>query len=81
MLPSLKQYDMIFMDQMMPGKDGIQATEELRRMGFTEVPIIALTANAIEGSREMLLSKGFNDYISKPIDFKSLSAILEKWLK
>ncbi|MDR0910231.1 MAG: response regulator [Spirochaetaceae bacterium] len=75
-----KSYDLVFMDQMMPEKDGIEATEEIRAMGFTHIPIIALTANAIEGTKDLLLSKGFNDYISKPIDFARLNAVLTKWL-
>jgi signal transduction histidine kinase/CheY-like chemotaxis protein len=75
-----EQYDIFFMDQMMPENDGIEATEELRALGFSDIPIIALTANAIEGTRESLLSKGFNDYVSKPIDFNQLNTIMRKWL-
>jgi CheY-like chemotaxis protein len=77
-------YDIIFMDHMMPEMDGIEATRIIRDFN-TEyaktLPIIALTANAIVGMREMFLANGFNDYLSKPIDFSKLDDILLKWVK
>ncbi len=75
-------YDLIFMDHMMPGMDGVETVHRLRAMGGTLacVPIVALTANAVAGAQEMFLSSGFNDFISKPIDPKALSACLLKWL-
>ncbi|MDR0758600.1 MAG: response regulator [Treponema sp.] len=76
-------YDIIFMDHMMPGLDGIEATAQIRALEgeyFSRVPIIALTANAISGMREMFLSKGFNDYLSKPIEISRLNEIVEKWI-
>jgi len=72
-------YDLVFMDHMMPEMDGIEATKRIRAMG-KDLPIIALTANAVSGTKEMFLSNGFNDFLSKPIDTVNLNSILEKWL-
>jgi signal transduction histidine kinase/CheY-like chemotaxis protein len=77
------RYDLVFMDHMMPGMDGIEATEIVRKSGgdyFKDLPVIALTANAISGMREMFLEKGFNDYLSKPINITSLDILLGKWI-
>ncbi|MCL1908974.1 MAG: ATP-binding protein [Holophagaceae bacterium] len=79
-----KQFDFVLMDHMMPEMDGIEATERIRAMGasdpyFKHVPIIALTANAVVGTRELFLAKGFDDFLSKPVDMAKLSAILAKW--
>ncbi|MCL2810001.1 MAG: ATP-binding protein [Treponema sp.] len=73
-------YDILFMDQMMPEMDGIEATTRIRAMGYTNVPIIAFTANAVSGTKEMLIANGFNDFLSKPIDTIKLKTILGKWL-
>ena len=75
-------YDLVFMDHMMPDMDGIEATGEIRKLGgtFKNLPIIALTANAVHGAKEMFLVNGFNGYISKPIDMKELSVVLKQWL-
>jgi CheY-like chemotaxis protein len=75
-------YDIIFMDHMMPGMDGIETTAAIRAMDRPGSPplIIALTANAISGMREMFLDKGFNDYLSKPIELNKLDEILRKWI-
>ena len=72
-------YDVIFMDHMMPEMDGVQATKLIREMGCKS-PIIALTANAVAGAREMFLANGFNDFLSKPIDMAKLNIILKKWI-
>jgi len=72
-------YDLVFMDHMMPEMDGIEATKLIRKI-YANLPIIALTANAVSGTREMFLSNGFNDFLSKPIDIIKLNSILEKWL-
>jgi CheY-like chemotaxis protein len=75
-------YDLIFMDHMMPGMDGIEAVAAIRALEgeyFKRAPIIALTANALSGMQEMFLSKGFNDYLAKPIEIGKLDAIMEKW--
>jgi len=73
-------YDLVLMDHMMPQMDGIEATKHIREVGYTELPIIALTANAISGIKEMFLENGFNDFLSKPIDTVKLNAVLAKWL-
>ena len=77
-----KTYDLIFMDHMMPGMDGAQTTVAIRAMGGwrADVPIIALTANATGEARDMLLTSGMNDFLSKPIDISMLRAMLDKWL-
>jgi CheY-like chemotaxis protein len=78
-----KRYDLIFMDHMMPGMDGIEALAHIRALEgeyFKQVPIIALTANALSGMEEMFLSKGFNDYLAKPIEISKLNALMEKWV-
>ncbi|MBQ8245968.1 MAG: response regulator [Lachnospiraceae bacterium] len=76
-------YHLILMDQMMPVMDGIETTHKIRELPDKEVrniPIIALTANAIRGAREMFLENGFQDYISKPMDINVLEKILRKYL-
>lgn len=77
-----KRYDLVFMDHMMPGMDGVETMQRMREMGHDKVvlPIVALTANAISGVREMLLEQGMNDFLSKPIDRTLLTEILLRWL-
>jgi signal transduction histidine kinase/DNA-binding response OmpR family regulator len=79
------RYDAVFMDHMMPEMDGIEAVRIIRNEIGTEyaraVPIIALTANAISGNEEMFLSKGFNAFISKPIDIMRLDTMLNQWVR
>ena len=77
-----KDYDIVLMDHMMPGMDGVEATLEIRRMGgkYELLPIVALTANAVSGAKEMFLKNKFNGFISKPIDSHELSKVLEIWL-
>jgi len=72
------EYDIVFMDHMMPDMDGVETTRHIRE--FSSLTIIALTANAVSGVDKMFLSNGFNDFMSKPIDTKKLDAILEKWI-
>ncbi len=76
------RYDLVFMDHMMPGQDGIEVTGIIRQRGITpqELPIIALSANAIEGMRERYLEAGMQDFLMKPIEGSLLSAMLRKWL-
>lgn len=76
------KYDLIFMDHMMPEVDGIEATHIIRQLvpSYNDVPIIALTANAIGGAREMFISEGMNDFVAKPIDVKDMISKLRKWL-
>jgi len=80
------KYDIIFMDHMMPEMDGIETTAVIRNWekeqneAYKKVPIIALTANAVVGMKEMFLEKGFSDFLSKPIDISELDGILNAWL-
>ncbi|MDH3346857.1 MAG: response regulator [Desulfobulbaceae bacterium] len=73
-------YDLILMDVQMPIMDGLIATQKIRESGFTEVPIVAMTANAMKGDREQCLASGMNDYITKPINRTLAFKIIEKWL-
>ena len=78
-----RDYDFVFMDHMMPGMDGVECFHHIRdKQGayFKQVPIIALTANAIAGSREMFLGEGFNEFIAKPIDTALLNDILHRFI-
>ncbi|MDR1395365.1 MAG: response regulator, partial [Deltaproteobacteria bacterium] len=78
-----KVFDVILMDHMMPGMDGLEATSIIRAMddpARSQVPIVALTANALSGMREFFLEAGFNDFLSKPIDLAKLDAILKRWI-
>ena len=77
------RYDIIFMDHMMPGMDGIEAAGIIRRdcgENGTSPAIIALTANAMEGMRQKFLSQGFQDFIAKPLDRKALGQLLTRWV-
>lgn len=73
-------YSAILMDIQMPEMDGLAATATLREKGFDDVPIIAMTANAMKGDRQKCLDAGMNEYISKPIKRDRVYAILEKLL-
>lgn len=79
---SVYKYDLIFMDHMMPELDGVETTHIIRRFHpeYNDVPIIALTANAIDGTREMFISEGMNDFVPKPIEIRSLVSKLHYWL-
>ena len=69
------------MDIQMPEMDGYEATRCIRQKGFMNIPIIAMTANAMKGDRELCLEAGMNDYITKPIKREIVFQVLEKWLK
>jgi len=73
-------YDVIFMDHFMPKMDGIQTTKIMRETGYQK-PIVALTANAMIGQAEIFIEKGFNGFISKPIDVHQLNTILNKFVR
>jgi CheY-like chemotaxis protein len=73
-----KYYDIVFMDHMMPEMDGIEAAAAIRKL--KQIPIIALTANAVVGMREMFIENGFNDFLTKPIDVSKLDEMLERWI-
>lgn len=77
-----QHYDLIFMDRMMPDMDGIATFEEMKRMNHQNktTPVIAMTANAVKGAKEMYLQHGFADYISKPIFEEKMWKILERFL-
>jgi CheY-like chemotaxis protein len=73
-------YDIIFMDHMMPRMDGIEATRIIRSLGYSH-PVVALTANALSGQAELFLNNGFDDFISKPIDIRQLNNSLNKFIR
>ncbi|MCL2207222.1 MAG: response regulator [Fibromonadales bacterium] len=78
------KYSAIFMDYMMPEMDGVEATNKIRALDSDyakNVPIIALTANAMAGSEKIFLDNGFNDVLIKPIDISKLDIILKKWVR
>lgn len=76
-------YDFVFMDHMMPEMDGVETLHRIRhKVGtyFQKVPIIALTANAIAGTREMFLAEGFSDFLEKPVERSVLERVLKRHL-
>lgn len=79
---SEKLYDLIFMDHMMPEIDGVETTHIIRRFHreYDNVPIIALTANAVSGTKEMFIREGMNDFVAKPIEMRTMLSKLKTWL-
>lgn len=78
-----KDYHIIFMDHMMPGMDGVEALHVIRGLEgdyFKKLPVVALTANAVSGAREMFLSEGFQDFVTKPIEMNAIERSLRQWL-
>ncbi len=77
------KYDLVFMDHMMPEMDGIDATSAIRALPdayYKELPIIALTANALVGARELFINEGMNDFLAKPIEMSKLNEVLLRWI-
>jgi signal transduction histidine kinase/DNA-binding response OmpR family regulator len=75
-----ERYDLIFMDVHMPEIDGLEATKVLRNRGYKEIPIIAMTADAMKEDRDKCLESGMNDYMSKPIKREEVFAMIKKWV-
>ena len=80
-----KRYDIIFMDHRMPGIDGVETTRRIRELAsednyYALVPIVALTADAVSGMKEMFLENGFDEFMSKPIDIVELGSILGRFI-
>jgi signal transduction histidine kinase/CheY-like chemotaxis protein/HPt (histidine-containing phosphotransfer) domain-containing protein len=77
-----ESFDLILMDHMMPEMDGVETTKVIREMipSAADTPILALTANVMEGVKEMFLREGMNDFIAKPIDIRVLAMKMKQWL-
>jgi CheY-like chemotaxis protein len=73
-------FDLIFMDVQMPQMDGMKATKAIRDKGFETVPIVAMTAHAMQGDKERCLEAGMDDYIPKPVKRELVFEMLEKWV-
>ncbi len=75
-------YDLVFMDHMMPEMDGVETTHEIRRRfpEYADLPIIALTANAVNGVQQMFQEEGLNDFVPKPMELNVLVNAVRKWL-
>ena len=79
-----KQYDIVFMDHMMPVMDGIEATRAIRKLEnevYQELPIVALSANATSEAKEMFLREKMNDFVAKPIKMKEIGTCILKWFR
>ena len=82
-LAAQNKYDLIFIDHMMPGMDGIEMLTHLEEAKYelnADVPRVALTANAISGAREFYINEGFTEYLTKPIDVRKLEGMIAKLL-
>ncbi|MCD7725349.1 MAG: ATP-binding protein [Clostridiales bacterium] len=78
-----ERFDLVFMDHMMPVMDGVDATKIIREMQgeyFQKVAIVALSANAVRGAKEMFLEAGMNDFVAKPIEMRIMDRTLRRWL-
>lgn len=78
-----KHYDIIFLDHMMPGMDGVETLHHMKKMNdfpCKDTPVIVLTANAIQGAKEMYINEGFDDFLSKPIQPEKLEKMIKDWL-
>jgi CheY-like chemotaxis protein len=80
-LDTVSDIDLVLMDVMMPGMDGLEATRQIRQDGrFQKLPIIAITAKAMKNDQEDCLRAGASDYLSKPIDLDRLYSLLRVWM-
>ena len=77
-IKSNKEYDLILLDDMMPKMSGVETLKELKKINGFNIPVVALTANAITGMREKYIEDGFNDYLSKPLEKEQLIEVLNK---
>lgn len=78
-----KKYQVILMDHYMPVMDGVETTIEIRNMEdqyYREIPIIALTADAVEGTKEQFYKIGMNDFLTKPVEMKKICKTLQEWI-
>jgi len=77
-----RDYDLVFMDHMMPDMDGMETVAAIRALGgrFEKMPIAALTANVVVGMKEVFLQNGFDDFLPKPIEMTKLHELIERWL-
>ena len=80
-IKSGNNYDLILMDDMMPKMSGVETLKELKKLEKFNIPVVALTANAVSGMREKYINDGFNDYLSKPIDKEELRRVLSNLIK
>ena len=77
------EYDLVFMDHMMPEVDGVDATKMIRRLPdvkYKKLPIIALTANVVGDAKNMLLENGLSDFLSKPLELEEIERVFRRWL-
>lgn len=78
-----RSFDLVFLDHMMPDMDGVETAAAIRAMEgeyYSELPVVALTANTVSGVKDMFLSSGFQDYLAKPIELNQLEQVLKRWL-
>lgn len=75
-----EKYDLIFLDDIMPKKNGKETLNELKKIKGFDIPVIVLTANVLEGMKEKYIEEGFDDYLAKPINKEELKKILNKFL-
>jgi two-component system sensor histidine kinase/response regulator len=80
-LKDYMRFDAVLMDVQMPEMDGLEATRLIRnRVDATQLPIIAMTAHAMESERQLCLEAGMNDHLTKPVDPKTLTKTLGRWI-
>ena len=75
------KFDIVFMDIKMPVMNGLEATSEIRKAGFTELPVIALTASAFETDHQKCMDAGMDDFMAKPIKSENIKLMIHKWVQ